>query len=790
MKSRARTGLGGCIVGGRAAAGDVAALSAERREAGRRAPAARRPARRGRAAAAPAWSGSERDGRGGTADRDGRSAGRRGAAAGGGAIAGSQRLRAARRGGAAAGGRRPARAGAAAAAVRAARRRPRWHDRRRRRAARRRGGSDGHRAAATGVRRRGRGRRVRLGRHRHGVDEGGHDPDRHLDAGEGGGPDVPRVQLRGQQRHDLARDARARPARTATSSSACPARRRSRCASSAGMGGTDYKTQRLHGDDRRRAQRDAEADGVDVRRHAPPAPIATWSAPSRTRPNTCTNDSCYFHSTCAGSTSWTARAGSSGTTPTAPAPTCRRSRRSRATASTCSSRSGTQASGHAVGPQDDAGSRDVQHIGDGARSVRRRRHDQRRQLLYDTEERTRPNSELREMDKAGTVRTIWKLPHARGSTTATRTSSAGTRRRTPSCCHFRRRTRIVADRSQGRDAGRDVRVDDGRLHVLAVAVELRLAALREHLAAGDAAGVVAPAAIHEGQPGRAEPARVRGVHDRSYEQAADRGSGSSVTPPATGPNGRRRAARRCASRTATRWSTTAPAASSARSRREEDRLLREVRHPASNDYFNRLVGHNFIDRRPLRAERRRAEVTARAWGLIAVVAGAAACSSGGSSSGTGGGGGTGGAGGGSAGTTGTAGTSAGGSGAGTSGGGFVNPASCGERGMATATTTTYDGTSRVLHHRRQRPRRRGLHHPVRRQANGRRACELRGPDDQRRLQLGAPGDLQQPDGHHQYGRRLRRQRQRAAARRRRDREDQQHRRSGADSRGSPATVTR
>ena len=86
-------------------------------------------------------------------------------------------------------------------------------------------------------------------------------------------------------------------------------------------------------------------------------------------------------------------------------------------------------------------------------------------------------------------------------------------------------------------------------------------------------------------------------------------------------------------------------------------------------------------------------MTARAWGLIAVVAGAAACSSGGASTGTGGGGGPGGAGGGSAGTTGTAGTSAGGSGAGTSGGGFVNPASCGERGMATVTTTTYAGTS-------------------------------------------------------------------------------------------------
>jgi hypothetical protein len=83
-------------------------------------------------------------------------------------------------------------------------------------------------------------------------------------------------------------------------------------------------------------------------------------------------------------------------------------------------------------------------------------------------------------------------------------------------------------------------------------------------------------------------------------------------------------------------------------------------------------------------------VTARACGLIAIVAGAVACSGGGPSGGAGTGGTAGG--GGSAGT-GTAGTSAGGSGAGTSGGGFVNPASCGERGMATANATTYNGTS-------------------------------------------------------------------------------------------------
>jgi hypothetical protein len=87
-------------------------------------------------------------------------------------------------------------------------------------------------------------------------------------------------------------------------------------------------------------------------------------------------------------------------------------------------------------------------------------------------------------------------------------------------------------------------------------------------------------------------------------------------------------------------------------------------------------------------------MTARSWGLIAVVAGAvASCSSGGSSpSGTGGGAGT--ASGGSGAGAGTAGTSGGGTtgNAGTSGG-FLNPASCGERGTATASTTAYDGTA-------------------------------------------------------------------------------------------------
>jgi len=81
----------------------------------------------------------------------------------------------------------------------------------------------------------------------------------------------------------------------------------------------------------------------------------------------------------------------------------------------------------------------------------------------------------------------------------------------------------------------------------------------------------------------------------------------------------------------------------------------------------------------------------RACGLIAVLAAAVGCSSGGSlpsgTAGTGGGAG-GGAGTGAGGTTG--GTSSGGTGG---GGAFINAGVCGERGMATATTTAYDGTA-------------------------------------------------------------------------------------------------
>jgi len=83
----------------------------------------------------------------------------------------------------------------------------------------------------------------------------------------------------------------------------------------------------------------------------------------------------------------------------------------------------------------------------------------------------------------------------------------------------------------------------------------------------------------------------------------------------------------------------------------------------------------------------------RACGLIAVLAGAVGCSSGGSlPSGTAGTGGSAGSGGGAG--TGAGGTTGGTSSGGTGGGGaFINAGVCGERGMATATTTAYDGTA-------------------------------------------------------------------------------------------------
>ena len=77
-------------------------------------------------------------------------------------------------------------------------------------------------------------RRIRLRRQRRRQPDGEHHPRRDVDAGEGGRADVAGVFVRGFQRDDLARGGRARRARTATSSSACPARRRSRSASSAG----------------------------------------------------------------------------------------------------------------------------------------------------------------------------------------------------------------------------------------------------------------------------------------------------------------------------------------------------------------------------------------------------------------------------------------------------------------------------------------------------------------------------------------------------------------------------
>ena len=91
-------------------------------------------------------------------------------------------------------------------------------------------------------------------------------------------------------------------------------------------------------------------------------------------------------------------------------------------------------------------------------------------------------------------------------------------------------------------------------------------------------------------------------------------------------------------------------------------------------------------------------MNARGWAIVVgVLAGACGCSSGNSSGGTGGGGGAGATGGSGTAGSGTAGSGAGGTSAGTGGGagtgGFLNPGACGERGMATANTTTYDGTA-------------------------------------------------------------------------------------------------
>ena len=144
-------------------------------------------------------------------------------------------------------------------------------------------------------------------------------------------------------------------------------------------------------------------------------------------------------------------------------------------------------------------------------------------LLYDTEERTRPNSELRQMTRAGTVTTIWKCPTTGMFNNCYSNVVSWDPATDTVLLSFPESNNVAQiDRKTG-TLRRDVRGGDGQLRVLAVAVELRLAALREHLAAGDAAGVVAPAAIHEGQPGRAQPTCIRGVHDRSNEQEADEG---------------------------------------------------------------------------------------------------------------------------------------------------------------------------------------------------------------------------------------------------------------------------
>ena len=79
--------------------------------------------------------------------------------------------------------------------------------------------------------------------------------------------------------------------------------------------------------------------------------------------------------------------------------------------------------------------------------------------------------------------------------------------------------------------------------------------------------------------GRAEPARIRGVHDRSHEQAADADLDLRRQPPATAPSGRRRAA--MALRLVERQHAGQLRHRRRHSRgdaRQEDRLLREVRH--------------------------------------------------------------------------------------------------------------------------------------------------------------------------------------------------------------------
>jgi hypothetical protein len=216
-------------------------------------------------------------------------------------------------------------------------------------------------------------------------------------------------------------------------------------------------------------------------------------------------------------------------------------------------------------------------------------------LLYDTEERTRPNSELRQMTRDGTVTTDLEVHTQLG----VRQLLLERRQLGPGDGHGpavipgveQRR----ADRSQDRDAGRDVRDGDGRYAFSPSPWNFVWQHYANISPSGHAAGVVAPAAVHEGQRRRAQPARVRGVHDRSNEQAADAGLDLR----------RRRRRRSGVGGVARRGGAAQERQHAGQLRhgrrhprgdaREEDRVLREVRHHvASNDYFNKLVGHNFL----------------------------------------------------------------------------------------------------------------------------------------------------------------------------------------------------
>ena len=127
-------------------------------------------------------------------------------------------------------------------------------------------------------------------------------------------------------------------------------------------------------------------------------------------------------------------------------------------------------------------------------------------LLYDVE----PQWELREMNKAGTVRTIWSCPRAMGSSFMCYSNTVNwdaAERLDHHVVSLREHRR--ADRPQDRDAHRDVRQGDGELHVRRGGLGLRVPALRQHLVARDVDGVVAPAGLFEDVDAGGEQARVR-----------------------------------------------------------------------------------------------------------------------------------------------------------------------------------------------------------------------------------------------------------------------------------------